>query len=1129
MYRNCLLALLCSTFGVVSPAFAQVKAVAGDEPAGIGEREPGKDPAEAGLDDIESVIEEAGGETDFVKWTDGGFAFRRIVTLTPVPQFERTEVVAIGGLSLKRLAEYGQLGSGVVARTGAGEALELLSDETNDVCAVRLPEAMRTRSHVQLAIYYGDGKSESTIKPLGRPLSGPELKAYQCFLGTEETRDGDKSDVAPKSIERYAHLTVVEPKTPKKPLALAGAHGGQVTVLSDNNGMADFDRFELPAGGNHIRVRLYSPNHVDAKLELLLSAGEADRYIVPLNASGEGFFWAETTAKLHGSPMIASVRGKDTAGLAVDCLTFTPDANWRPDYASISGPMWVRFRFRDGAESVESLDLTATHTTYTENGPISARDGGFSQNVWFQTAGMRTLFPKRRLKTHFTSGQWTPWGRLRERGSWTWFETVSLKGKKPLPAAVDVQFAFEPYAGAVFRQETAGVDDAGDVRFRMPMTPDDFNDAITYAHTFEGLVDKRAGWVKQANLTGKDQPRELAFSVFLDSELTESMHAKTLAMMRAVGFNGVDQHNPKYDDDYAKANFNFHHEHCWIQSLDADWDNLPGTTYVEKLASYRKEVLEKTPTWRAALDAGRFNILGDEIGPAVDEGSMRADPRLHRLFVLFATEHGAKPEMFGVKSWDEISWPVSALGRRERKIERLNELQRLAAEAVSDQALGEKGADELVLDEAEEAAIKAKKKAAATQRIEDVADQRVDKRRNEGVVVVPDPKSDAGRRLKWYVRLFQSDFTARTYNAHAEAIYNRSKVKTVSGPNFQAEPAWSGRMWDGGLDIFTYGRLGGPYTMVQIEDWLGNDAFANCAYSGALIRAACRTSNAFPAALVTGGQTRPKLIAWLSQGIRKFDSYTYGPIYRIGPVWADDRDSYKNIGDTLGAIARMEDDVLACLPKNDVALLVANTTEITAKSGGMNRIAMFAELTYAGYQPDIVSEDDILTDKRLANYKALVVVDEAVRKETQEAIAAWAAQGGKVYVVPGAAACDQFEQPTPMLAKLRQADAKGADLRKQLTGFMSSAGARLRATADREDVWLSTAEGEGRQVIYAVWPTGAPPAVNVPHATKPREVVSGLYGPIKDVAFEKGEIRFNLPTESDDRAAGGGDIIVIRD
>ena len=1124
-FRNVVSAtlLLLGAFAAACPA--QIESL-GDEPA-LADKDKPVDPAEPAVDEFESVLEDAAGETDFEKWLEPKCAFRRVVTLTPVPQFEKPDVAAIGGLSLRRLSEYGQLGSGIVARTGAGAAVEVLTDPAGNAVVVRIPDDLRNRAHVQLALYYGDGGAMPAVKPLGRPLSDAESKAYNCFLGTEEARDGDKSDAAQRSIARYASFYVIEPRSSLKSQPTAGAHRGTVAALSENDQRVEFEPTNVEPGEYLVRIRLHAPSRVEAKVELDYTAGEASRNSRALTGAGAGFFWVETIASVGRDGWNMQVRGPGdaVAGLSVDCMTLSRDVTWKPDYESLSGPTWVRFRLPAGAERVESLDLVATHTTYTENGPLSSADGSFAQNAWFQTPGMRKLFPPRRLKAKFEAGKWTPWGRLRERGSYTWFETLTLKGSQPLPESIEIQLALEPYTGAVFRHEKAEVF-GGQFYFRMPMTPDDFHDAMNFARTFQDLINVRSEWVKASGLTGSERPRKLAFSVFHDTELSDRMHEKTLAMMTALGFNGVDQPNPKYAEQYTKAGFDSHHDHAWIDSLDADWDNLPGTTYTEKLEAYRKQVVETVPTWRPSLDLSRFNILGDEIGPAVDEGAMHESPGLHRLFVTFCKERGATPGEFGLKDWSEIRWPVPVLGKIARKAARQKEFDRIAAEAVTDTALGEKVGDDLALEESDEDAIKARAAAGRAKKIEDLADERIDKRRQEGVVVVPDPASAAGKRLRWYVRLFQSDFTARTYHAHAEAIHRKSKVKTISGPNFQAEPVHSGRMWDGGLDVLTYGRLGGPHAMVQIEDWVGPQAFANCAYAGALIRAACRTSGAFPAALVTGGQSRPKIVAWLSQGIRKFDSYTYGPIHRIGPVWADDRASYGNIGHTLAAIGRVEEDVLACTPRNDVALLVDNTSEITKKTGGMNRIAMFAALTYAGFQPDVIGEDDILLDGRLKQYKAVVVVDEAVRNETQDALAKWGSAGGNVYVVPGAAAVDQFEQPTDVLKPFAQPAADDAALRKELRAFASKAGALETVTCDDKRIWASTAQGDARQVVYVVRGEGDAndARLNVRRTSRPREVVSAFHGPIKDFAFNDGRVEFSLRLAPLD-----ADIIVLRD
>src|SRR5688572_13326077 len=84
--RPLCVALLAAVVLVVAaaPMVAQVDAV-GEEPS-LDEKEKPDDPSEPALEEIDSVIEDAAGDVEFDTWTEEKFAFRRVVTLVPVPQ-----------------------------------------------------------------------------------------------------------------------------------------------------------------------------------------------------------------------------------------------------------------------------------------------------------------------------------------------------------------------------------------------------------------------------------------------------------------------------------------------------------------------------------------------------------------------------------------------------------------------------------------------------------------------------------------------------------------------------------------------------------------------------------------------------------------------------------------------------------------------------------------------------------------------------------------------------------------------------------------------------------------------------------------------------------------------------------
>jgi hypothetical protein len=352
-------------------------------------------------------------------------------------------------------------------------------------------------------------------------------------------------------------------------------------------------------------------------------------------------------------------------------------------------------------------------------------------------------------------------------------------------------------------------------------------------------------------------------------------------------------------------------------------------------------------------------------------------------------------------------------------------------------------------------------------------------------------------------------------------------------------------MWYGELDLFVWGRLAAPgAAMIQVEDWVGNAGIPHCAFAGALVRAACRPTNSVPSALVTHGRARPKFFAWMAQGVHKLNCYLYGPIYNIGPVWAEDPPAYTNFATAMDDAGRFESEILACQPKNDVALLVSISSEIVEKVGGKEygrpRQWTFGELGRAGISADVIGEDDILLDQLHEKYKLLIVVDPAVKRSVQDVIAKWAESGNAVLVAKGAAEFDEYEERTDALASLRQEigpvvpEPGNNAWRDALLAAAKKAGVTPQVAHDGQDVWAWSTAGEKTQIlwVFKLAPGSPDLKIQLPRDSKPREIISARNGPL-DASVTDGQLGFTLHPPSGDQVKEAdfpyADIVVIRD
>jgi hypothetical protein len=212
-------------------------------------------------------------------------------------------------------------------------------------------------------------------------------------------------------------------------------------------------------------------------------------------------------------------------------------------------------------------------------------------------------------------------------------------------------------------------------------------------------------------------------------------------------------------------------------------------------------------------------------------------------------------------------------------------------------------------------------------------------------------------------------------------------------------PAQMGQMWDGALNVFDLGRMR-AFNTLEVEDWTGSHV--NVAFAMGLLKAAARKNKQDLASLIVGHNTKKRIIANLSQKVHILVFYLYGPVHRIGPVWAEHPPSLRQIGEALRMTARCEPDLLASDNRPcDAAILVANTSEMHEAYGSWGfareRLTLFQALLAAHVPVEIVGEEEIIEDNALSRYRVLYVGESHVDSRAQEAIKEWVRGGGTLW------------------------------------------------------------------------------------------------------------------------------------
>jgi len=591
----------------------------------------------------------------------------------------------------------------------------------------------------------------------------------------------------------------------------------------------------------------------------------------------------------------------------------------------------------------------------------------------FQPVGM---FYRDDAKGLYPAGQDSQWVKLPKGGNAGWNITFHVHpgqgNRVPAGMKLHFDFAVKPDPAGIFHSVDEELTTAGEAGVMMPCgkSPAELNRLMTYNE----WRDARLRHAEETVAKLGPPPRLKRLEIGTGIDVSPTRYAggligrdaleKEFKIAELLGMNSLETIIDGFpsagirDDDWKALapRYGILGTGLRLWGGPIDWkefraDETLWQTYQRKNDEIYKGLADKSKTG-LAYQAATFANLGDEIGPAIDQGYLTV-PILKGFFHQYLREQGLTPATFGKATWGEV--------------EALDKLAAIRAQGATP---------------------------------EDV------------------------RRYYWTWR-FMNYYTAVAYKSATQAVLKYFPNMKSATVNLQAGPVQIGYLGNsnalghGNLDLFEFGAMG-SFHGIQLEDWITTNDFGvgQICFSSDLLRAVNRKSAGEARGLLVGWWISPRLIAWLMQGAKHIELYSYGPISRIGPAWGGTTEEGE-VADAARLVGKYEDLIADGTVKTaKAAMLIANTSDIMQARGLYfcpERQQFYIALKHGYLHVDFVSEQDIVQDDILKNYQLLYITDPQVRAEAQRKIAAWVQAGGHLWAEVGAANWDEYNQKSDIL------------------------------------------------------------------------------------------------------------------
>jgi hypothetical protein len=938
---------------------------------------------------------------------------------------------------------------------------------------VRLPAADRPRrGATSIYLYYGNpaAKAEKHVLPEKYRIPPPKpdvtAQAYE-----EEIREGAKLKLAAAGSFFADNIAIeaedLELAVPQKKSATERIWTVRAEPTASGTELLEPQTAELakplvltqtaklPAAGKwkiHVRQRVLEPANTAAPFEISIG-GQVLKFSATQQTSKVStntYRWStlEVTLLEGNAELLVTL----IKPCSLDSIILSRDPNYLPDARDINGPVWLRLKSPD-AQTPYSIDYYSTHTTYSADGEqgnhtaFMLGDVAVIPKVLKQAAGRPALVTELAAdKKHLIgTNQWSSWGCAAPRGSYTWYSRATLIAPpdvRPLKNVnVEFDFATRPDVSRVFR---SGKEQLGPTSVLYIHMPSDtrLSQVRSMTKGFGEWSRERFELASALGFKENEGPKRLHTSTMARAHSPEDAK-QILKTFSAIGLNSINigyyggsrPEDSLYDElgirgwqDHAwsafgvdETTFKRAEGQTWLAAYEAAVDSAADKFYGD-MAESRKKI--SNWEWEKTI----YNVFGDEIGPIVGAKYINSNPLIRSLFIEYLQEQGLKPEFFGVAKWDDLR-AIDFAPPVETELERGERVNEVVDAAINiDGTTREKNVNDLL----ESPDGPAKSEVVISTKTRTVVDTKAIEEGRQGQELI-DGSPDATKatleqkRTYYYTQKFRSFITALFYRHASAGMRKHFPNLEMSSVNLQSMPVMIGRMWDGGLNIFDLGRMQ-AFDTIQIEDWWSSHT--NVQFGMALLRAAGRKHGLNQAALLVDGRPGTRIMADLMQGSRALHFYLYGPIYNIGPVWAEDQETLKQIGTTLRQVARCEDDLLAAINRPcEAAVLVANSSESNSPfytyPFDKERLHAFVALADTQIPVEVVGEEEILEDGALARYKVLYVGDPHVNVVVQQKIKAWVAAGGTLWSSYAGLARTEFDEPSHLFDEVFGLESRG--------------------------------------------------------------------------------------------------------
>jgi len=1034
---------------------------------------------EIGTEDEADPMESLLDEEERGTWWDADWKLRRKVTLDdPKLQVLGTKPLFLDAPDLLLLYNTGRCQDGlrdlrVVTVEGSALPCGVVNfgqDDGTSSIWCRLPGGPPA-ARLSLFLYYGNPKARAT----GDRLSAEERSAPALLSVMEgpEERAGDGRAPAAAGLDFFGKTFALEAETfvdgqGRKPeharqvayevkglyaicwMPEKRASGGAIlrprALRKDRKPLPDmWQEVTLPDPGVwYIHVRYtaaeYGPGQAlkpigsTGPFTLLVRGKAYECGLQPRR--GALYQWDSFEAELPKGTSRVGLRLRDRS--APDCIVFTTDEDYRPDYRDLSGPVWMRFKVT-GAEGTPYYGEIRSRYGSSENDPKTRR----AHYVFRERAETTLGNAVRRAASPdalIAPGKWSPWATVHPfTGSDWWAELTFRPGGHPHHTPpmkggnVSFQLATRADLSRIFREGTERTGPRGRLYVKMPRTLR-LDDTLRRAMSFGQWARERSDRSEALGFRPGQGPKTIAVSTIASA--TSATEADLI--LRTLAGLGLNAPILYYDDAaertalLKKHGFPYSWTHARPDSFPHDdqeryplrqrepFEGLSCLETMEKLAAEyaeeyftaAKQAWSKTHPWE--LSHAIFNDLGDEIGPVVDSRKINGLPLVKKCFIEYLQRQELTPGFSGLKEWGEI-------------------------EAVDYVASGEVASEEAAREARQEVPLDGDDATSQESQEPDAVEQMMGKQTDaDNVAPAREPKFE--KRLHHYTQKFRSALTCMVYGKYTAALPRYVPTRPRSSPNLQAQPIHMGRMWQGQLNIFELAR-NQAFNALQMEDW--TPRVHNVMFGMSLLRAAARKHKQPLASIIPGFWPKQRLLAHLSCGSRYFLLFIYGPLTTIGPAWAEDERTLREIGETLRLIARAEGDILSSEPRPaDAALLVANTTEINARyfvesqatvnpgyygnyPFGRERMAIFSAFLDAQVPMELLSEEEVVEDDALSRYRILYVADPHVARRAQKKIKQWVADGGTLWASYAALSRQEFDEPSGLFDEVLGLESRG--------------------------------------------------------------------------------------------------------